>query len=119
MGLFELIIILVIALIVLGPEQMPELLRGAIKVFREVRAAAGDMMEEITDSLDISSSQPSDFQPPPEIRRDRAEQALPAPSPSEPAAEQPSPAAEQQSSPAAEEPSPTPNAQASPPSEKS
>lgn len=76
MGFFELIIILIVALVVLGPEQMPDMVRAGIKIFREVRTAANDVIQEITDSFDVSkpSAEPQHL---PETTGDQAE---PAPS---------------------------------------
>ncbi|HLH76384.1 MAG TPA: twin-arginine translocase TatA/TatE family subunit [Candidatus Binataceae bacterium] len=51
MGIFEIILILIVALIVLGPEQMPELVRSGIRVYREIRTAANDVIQEISESL--------------------------------------------------------------------
>jgi Sec-independent protein translocase protein TatA len=52
LGLFEIIIILAVALIVLGPERMPEVIRMAVQVIREVRTAANEAMREITDAIE-------------------------------------------------------------------
>jgi Tat protein translocase TatB subunit len=52
LGLFEIIIILVVALIVLGPERMPEVVRMAMQILREVRTAANEAMREITEALE-------------------------------------------------------------------
>lgn len=51
MGIFEIILILIVALIVLGPEQMPELVRSGIRIYREIRTAANDVIQEISESL--------------------------------------------------------------------
>jgi Tat protein translocase TatB subunit len=75
LGLFEIIIILAVALIVLGPERMPEVIRMAVQVLREVRTAANEAMREITEAMEqenppkeTHSEDPprsSDFQPGP------------------------------------------------------
>jgi Tat protein translocase TatB subunit len=52
LGLFEIIIILAVALIVLGPERMPEVIRLAVQILREVRTAAHEAMREITDAIE-------------------------------------------------------------------
>ncbi|MGO9062603.1 MAG: Sec-independent protein translocase protein TatB [Candidatus Binataceae bacterium] len=59
MGLFEIIIILAVALIVLGPERMPEVVRMAMQVIREVRTAANEAMREITEAME-QQNPPSD-----------------------------------------------------------
>lgn len=75
MGLFEIIIILAVALIVLGPERMPEVVRMVVQIVREVRTAANEAMREITEAIDQENppketrredpSTPADFQPGP------------------------------------------------------
>jgi sec-independent protein translocase protein TatB len=75
LGLFEIIIVLVVALIVLGPERMPEVVRLAMQVIREVRTAASEAMREITEAMEQETPPrdtppqdppgPTDFQPGP------------------------------------------------------
>ena len=75
MGLFEIIIILAVALIVLGPERMPEVVRMVVQVIREVRTAANEAMREITEAMEQEDPPkdthledlptPADIQPPP------------------------------------------------------
>jgi Tat protein translocase TatB subunit len=55
LGLFEIIIILAVALIVLGPERMPEVVRLAVQILREVRTAANEAMREITEAMEQES----------------------------------------------------------------
>jgi Tat protein translocase TatB subunit len=69
LGLFEIIIILAVALIVLGPERMPEVVRLAVQILREVRTAANEAMREITEAIE---------QEPPPAQPHQLEQA-PAP----------------------------------------
>jgi Tat protein translocase TatB subunit len=52
LGLFEIIIILAVALIVLGPERMPEVIRLVVQIIREVRTAANEAMREITEAIE-------------------------------------------------------------------
>ena len=52
MDLFEIILILAVALIVLGPERLPEVMRVTGKVLRELRLASNTMLRELTDALD-------------------------------------------------------------------
>lgn len=46
-GLFEIVVVLAIMLIVLGPERMPEVIRMLAKVVRELRAAASEMRDQV------------------------------------------------------------------------
>lgn len=57
MDLLELVIVLGIALIVLGPERLPEVLRTAGKILRELRAASNTVMRELSDVLEDGTSQ--------------------------------------------------------------
>jgi Sec-independent protein translocase protein TatA len=65
LGIFEILIILIVALVVLGPEQMPELIRAGIKIYREIRTAASDVIEEITQTIEAPPPPPSDANSPP------------------------------------------------------
>ncbi len=51
MSIIEIIIVLAVALVVIGPERMPEVLRAAGKVLRELRAASNSVMRELEDAL--------------------------------------------------------------------
>lgn len=46
-GPFEILMVLVVALILVGPERMPELVRFAARMLREIRAAAGEMRQQV------------------------------------------------------------------------
>lgn len=83
MGLFEIIIILAVALIVLGPERMPEVVRLAVQILREVRTAANEAMREITEAIEQENPAPQppqaeqpppaiEYQPPPPSDKDQA-----------------------------------------------
>jgi len=48
----EIILILAVALIVIGPERMPEVLRVAGKLLRELRLASNTVLHELTDVLE-------------------------------------------------------------------
>jgi Tat protein translocase TatB subunit len=50
--LFEIVAILVIALIVLGPERLPEVLQAAGKIMRELRLASNTVLRELSDAID-------------------------------------------------------------------
>ena len=52
MDLFEIALILAIALIVIGPERLPEVMRAVGKVLRELRLASNTVLHELTDVLD-------------------------------------------------------------------
>ena len=52
MDLFEIVIVLAIALVVLGPERLPEVLRTVGKILRELRAASNTVMRELSDVLE-------------------------------------------------------------------
>ncbi len=46
-GWFELCIVAVVLLVVVGPERMPEIVRFMSRVMREVRAAAGEIRHQV------------------------------------------------------------------------
>ena len=52
MDLFEIVLILVIALIVIGPERLPEVMRVTGKVLRELRLASNTVLRELSEGLD-------------------------------------------------------------------
>jgi sec-independent protein translocase protein TatB len=54
--LFEIVLILAIALIVIGPDRMPEVIRALVKILRELRAASNSMLRELTDALEIDEA---------------------------------------------------------------
>ncbi|HYB92292.1 MAG TPA: twin-arginine translocase TatA/TatE family subunit [Candidatus Binataceae bacterium] len=58
MDLFEILLILAIALIVIGPERLPEVLRVTGKVLRELRLASNTVMRELTEALDENPPRP-------------------------------------------------------------
>jgi TatA/E family protein of Tat protein translocase len=57
----EIILILAVALIVIGPERLPEVMRAAGKVLRELRLASNTVLHELTEVLD---EPPSKVRPP-------------------------------------------------------
>jgi sec-independent protein translocase protein TatB len=69
LGFFEIIIILAVALIVLGPERMPEVVRLAVQILREVRTAANEAMREITEAMEQENhpAPPPEEHPPPAV----------------------------------------------------
>jgi len=47
-----------VALVVLGPERFPDLLRTAGKIMRELRSASNEVMRELTEALDDKPRRP-------------------------------------------------------------
>ena len=48
-GPFEIFVVLMVMLVIVGPERMPEIVRFLSRVLREVRAAAGEMRQQVED----------------------------------------------------------------------
>ena len=65
MDLFEIVIVLAIALIVLGPERLPEVLRTFGKILRELRAASNTVMRELSEVLEEEPARAESETPPP------------------------------------------------------
>ena len=67
-NLFEILLILAVALILIGPEEMPVVLRAAARIIRELRAAANEVTRELSEALEEAeeSSKPPPKLPPPE-----------------------------------------------------
>jgi sec-independent protein translocase protein TatB len=78
-------VILVIALIVIGPEQMPLVLRTVAKIIRELRAVTNEAMRELTEALDEQEASPK---PRPKLPPPQSAQ-LPQPPPASQASEPP------------------------------
>jgi Tat protein translocase TatB subunit len=51
-GVTELIVVLIVALIVIPPEKLPEVMRSVGKVLRELRLASNTVMRELTEVVD-------------------------------------------------------------------
>ena len=62
MGIFEIILFLVIALIVIPPDDLPQVMRTAGKVMRELRLASNTVMREMASALGDDS--PPNLLPP-------------------------------------------------------
>ena len=60
-GFSELLVIGIVALIVIGPERLPEVMRVAGKLMRELRLASNTVLHELTEVLD---EPPAKVQPP-------------------------------------------------------
>jgi Sec-independent protein translocase protein TatA len=52
LSIFEILIVAAIALIVIGPDQLPEVLQIVGKLLRDLRLASNTMMRELTSSLE-------------------------------------------------------------------
>ena len=72
-------VILAIALIVIGPEQMPVVLRSVAKIIRELRAVTNEAMRELTQALDEEEEQskPRPKLPPPQASEPPVDQSQP------------------------------------------
>ena len=55
MNIFEIVLLLALALIVVGPERLPEVLQMVGKVLRELRLASNTVMRELTEVADEPS----------------------------------------------------------------
>jgi Tat protein translocase TatB subunit len=66
MGISELIVVLVVALIVIPPEKLPEVMRTLGKILRELRLASNTVVRELTEVVDDPLSI---RQPPPAIAK--------------------------------------------------
>jgi Sec-independent protein translocase protein TatA len=58
LGIAEIIIFLVIALIVIPPEHLPEVMRTVGKILRELRLASNTVLREISGAIDEPYSRP-------------------------------------------------------------
>ena len=52
MNPIEIVLILAVALIVIGPERLPEVMRTVGKLMRELRLASNTVLHELTEGLD-------------------------------------------------------------------
>lgn len=57
MDLFEIALILAIALIVIGPERLPEVLQTTGKILRELRLASNTVLRELSDVMEEPPTQ--------------------------------------------------------------
>lgn len=62
MGIFEILLLLAIALIVIPPDDLPQVLRAAGRVMRELRLASNTVMRELSSA--IGDEQPFNLLPP-------------------------------------------------------
>jgi sec-independent protein translocase protein TatB len=54
----EMLVILIVALVVLGPERLPEMARGAGKMMHKLRTMTDGLQSEVRDVMDDPSMQP-------------------------------------------------------------
>ncbi len=61
-GIWEILLILIVALIVLGPRRLPEIARTLGKTVRAIRKASTDLTTAVTREIEATQSEPK---PPP------------------------------------------------------
>ena len=59
MGMPEILLIMAVALIVIGPKKLPELAKTLGRAFGEFRKATSDLKETLTVDLDAPTSSPA------------------------------------------------------------
>jgi sec-independent protein translocase protein TatA len=62
-GIWEILLILIVALIVLGPSKVPEIARKLGQAIRAIRKASAELTTAVTKELDVTQSTPSSSQP--------------------------------------------------------
>lgn len=72
LGLGEILLILIIAFVVVGPEELPKVARGLARAFRQIRALFAGMKEEldIEDLKDIKKDIKKDIDMDPERKEE-------------------------------------------------
>jgi len=78
----ELIVVLIVALIVIPPEKLPEVMRTAGKILRELRLASNTVVRELTEAID----DPLSLRQPPAVMRKPPVASPPEPPPTAPEA---------------------------------
>jgi sec-independent protein translocase protein TatA len=63
-GIFEVLIIIVVILVVLGPQRVPELARKLGQAVRAIRRASADLSVAVTRELDATEEKPAKKSPP-------------------------------------------------------
>jgi Tat protein translocase TatB subunit len=58
LGPGEILIVLVVALIVLGPDKLPQAARNIAKVYRDVRNFSNSVRTQVEDALELDDSSP-------------------------------------------------------------
>jgi Sec-independent protein translocase protein TatA len=82
LGIVEIIVILAVALIVIPPENLPDVMRAAGKILRELRLASNMVVRELSGALD----QPSEDHPAPPINTMKPSAIAQSAAPADPAA---------------------------------
>ncbi|MBF0612116.1 MAG: twin-arginine translocase subunit TatB [Magnetococcales bacterium] len=59
LGWSEIFIIVVVALLVIGPDKLPEVIRGTAKVFRQIQRMATDVRHSLDAALEEPPPRPS------------------------------------------------------------
>jgi Tat protein translocase TatB subunit len=62
-GIWEILLILIVALIVLGPGKLPEVARTLGKALRAIKKASTDLTTAVTRELDVTQNEPPPSQP--------------------------------------------------------
>lgn len=68
LGVFEILLIVVVALVLFGPQRLPEIARTIGKALREFRRATNELSEEIKAEIDVGAQDgcnPKDLRPGP------------------------------------------------------
>ena len=86
-GMTELMVILVIGLLVLGPKRLPEMARSLGKGLNEFRRASGDLRREFTAVADEARIDPVDLSPDEDKASNGDESADESGGPAKPSAE--------------------------------
>ena len=72
-GMTEIVVILVIALLIFGPSKLPELARSLGKDFGEFRRASYDLRQSLAEAAEPDPPPQSQPAEPPKIHRDEAD----------------------------------------------
>jgi sec-independent protein translocase protein TatB len=78
-GAGELLAILALALIVLGPGRLPDAVRTAGRAMGELRRISGDLQRELRTALDVPDPDPDDPDPDPDDVLEEEAVSSPAP----------------------------------------
>jgi len=70
LGIVEIVVLLIVALIVIPPENLPEVARAAAKILRELRLASNTGMRELSGAIDEPSQA---FPEPPPVKPEPGE----------------------------------------------
>ena len=62
-GIWEILLIIIVAIIVLGPGRIPEIARSLGKAFRAIRKASSDLTTTVTRELEEVKKEPTPSQP--------------------------------------------------------